>query len=288
MFKNNLNDLIQTLDGRIASQTAVSQPMQQVSPQTSSSPLPRKKRDLDQYREFFNKPTLRTPHYINNQAYSAPISRYDYYTDTSNPGRRPGVGNEHGNIWNGFYQGPNKANCTTVSSIKAAMMRFGQKPSDIFTQVKVSGDGYDVTMRDGFRLYLSKNELADAIYRSDFRGSDNAMLADAYFLYAVSAKRAQIENNKGYAGRGFDSALYSINNMGYTYDGLRRLGLSDHIRHTTAENLAYGQLGIVDHYVTNFVGAVFSHSLAVVNGQEEVWGNQGWYPPADSYALALV
>ncbi|MEB0108180.1 hypothetical protein [Pseudomonas sp. MH9.3] len=35
-----------------------------------------------------------------------------------------------------------------VSALKAAMMRFGQKPADIFSEVRAEGDGYRVVMRD--------------------------------------------------------------------------------------------------------------------------------------------
>ncbi|MGY2272389.1 MULTISPECIES: hypothetical protein [Pseudomonas] len=225
-------------------------------------------------------------------SYNAPTesaSQSDYYTDTRHPGRKPSVGIERGSIWSGFRQGPDKQNCVTVSAIKAAMMRFGQKPTDIFNHVKVAGDGYNVEMRDGFRLHLSKRELEEATYRSQFMGDDSAMLADANFLYAASAKRAQLENNDGYASQGFGRALYSLNDGEDGYEGLQHLGLGAHIRETTVDNLARGQLGVVTHGIRRG-DQVFGHSLAVINGREEVWGNQGGYPPANvkAHALALV
>ena len=42
------------------------------------------------------------------------------------------------------------------------MMHFGQKPTDIFRDVKETGTGYDVTMRDGFKLSLSRDEVRQA------------------------------------------------------------------------------------------------------------------------------
>jgi hypothetical protein len=169
------------------------------------------------------------------------------------------------------------------------MMRFGQKPTDVFNQVKLAGNGYDVQMRDGFRLHLSKNELAEAASRSQFVGDGSAMLADAHFLYAASAKRAQMENNDGFAREGFGRALYSLNNGEDGYEGLQHLGLGAHIRETTVDDLARGQLGVVTHGVRRG-DRVFGHSLAVINGREEVWGKQGGYPPnyVKSHALALV
>lgn len=286
-FKNDLHKLVQTLEGYVASLTAAHQPPQQVFTHARDLPQPRTKRDLGQQRYSFNQPTLRGPQYTNHRAYSEPVSRYDYYTDTRNPDRRPGVGNEYGNIWSGFYQGPSKGNCVTVAAIKAAMMRFGQKPTDIFNHVKAAGDGYNVEMRDGFRLHLSHNELAQAAYRADFRGHDSAMLADAHFLYAASAKRAQLENNDGYASAEFGQAMFSLNDGEDGYEGMQRLGLNAYIRVTTVQNLASGQIGAVTHGV-QIGDQVFGHSLAVINGREDVWGKQGGYPPTNIYANALA
>ncbi|WWG78146.1 hypothetical protein VRC34_15395 [Pseudomonas poae] len=167
------------------------------------------------------------------------------------------------------------------------MMRFGQKPADIFREVSLEGDGYKVVMRDGRWFHLSKAELAHAARRSDFKGTDPAMLADAHFLYAASAKRAQLENNDGYAWSSFDDALTSLNDGEGAAEGLERLGLRYHIQLTSVHHLARGQLGVVTHGVS-INGKVEGHSLAVINGREEVWGRQGWYPPTNVYATALA
>ncbi len=285
-FKNNLNKLIQTLGHYVEAKAAVGQPMQQQFPDAGDSSLPNTRRSL-RYTQSANIAGLRNQQRVNNQTPNHSRESYDYYTSKSHPGRKPSTGSGPGNIWSGFSQGKD-GNCITVAAIKAAMMRFGQKPTDIFNQVKLTGDGYDVVMRDGFRLHLSRSELATAAQRSDFKGTDSAMLADACFLYAASAKRAQWENNDGYASRSFDAALYSINDGDSDRrDGLRRLGLSAHIRVTDVRTLGRGQLGVVTHGVP-INGLMTGHSMAVINGQEEKWGAQGGHPPTHIYANALA
>lgn len=289
-FKNNLNKLIKAFDFYTGAQAAVSQTMQPLFPDAGNSPNSRPSNN-SHHRLVLDRPELRHTEHVSHNVRTRRASDNDFYTDRSNPGRKPGVGNEPGNIWSGFKQGPNKSNCATVASIKAAMMKFGQKPTDIFRQVIASGNGWDIQMRDGRSYHLSRNELAQATYRSEFSGDNPAMVAHANFLYAVSAKREQVESNDGYAG-GFERALYRINSgepYGRNYNGLLRLGLSAHTYLTSVENLARGQLGLVSHAVP-INGQWVGHALAVINGREDVWGVQGGSPPTDvrANAAALV
>ncbi|WP_455826844.1 hypothetical protein [Pseudomonas graminis] len=200
-------------------------------------------------------------------------------------GKRPGTADEACNIWDGFKQGPD-GNCVTVSAIKAAMMRFGQKPADIYKEVKAAGDGYNVVMRDGFGLHFSKEEFRQAARAAQFQGNDPSLVNEANFLFAASAKRAQMKDNDGYAGNGFAEALQSLNDGEGAREGLERLGLRHRIRETNAWELARGQLGVVAHGINTAAG-VIGHSLAVIEGKEEVWGKKGSAPPADAHAIAL-
>ncbi len=106
-------------------------------------------------------------------------------------------------------------------------MRFGQKPADVFKEVKEAGDGYDVTMRDGMKVHLSKDELEQATANSKIKGDDPEMMKDANFMYAVSAKRAQMENNDGTAAQSFAKALETLKDGEDGNEGLMRLGLKD-------------------------------------------------------------
>ncbi|MBP1125731.1 MULTISPECIES: hypothetical protein [Pseudomonas] len=213
-------------------------------------------------------------------------ARFTHYTpDKSNPGKKPGMGREPGNIWSGFRQGPD-GNCVTVSAIKSAMMKFGQKPTDIFRDVKAAGDGWDVQMRDGFQLHLSKGELQQAAQQARFLGDDPAMMTDANFLYAASAKRAQMEGNNGFgegndhnARRSYLDALVSLNDGEHASEGLDRLGLKGLYRQSSRDELASGALGVV-----NYGG----HSMAVIGGQVELWGGRGGRPQQEQRGEAYA
>lgn len=184
------------------------------------------------------------------------------------------------NIWSGFRQGPD-GNCVTVSAIKAAMYRFGQSPTDVFKEVTRTNDGYQVMMRDDFRLTLTDRELAEGARGARFVGADKGMLKDAQFLFAVSAKRAQMENNDRTAGRSFQAAIRSLNNGEDETgpgEGFLRLGLKSHMKRVNVRDLANGQLGMCNRT---------GHSVAVINGREELWGRQG-KAPTKGHAVALM
>ncbi|MFD1680986.1 ANIS5 family metal-binding protein [Pseudomonas rhodesiae] len=202
---------------------------------------------------------------------------YDYKPDNSNPGVKPDKGRGAGNIWSGFYQGSN-GNCITVSAIKAAMMHFGKKPTDVFKSVKEAGDGYDVEMRDGVKVHLSKDELKQAALHARFRGDDPEMLTNANFMYAVSAKRAQKENNDGVAGRSFMAAMQSLNDGEYAREGLDRLGLRGHYRPATDADLKSSKVGTVEYG---------GHSMAVIDGRIEKWGRRGLAPESGTATVLI-
>ncbi|WP_448649974.1 hypothetical protein ACSHWC_18090 [Pseudomonas fluorescens] len=203
-------------------------------------------------------------------------ARYtDYKPDKSNPGKKPGMGREAGNIWSGFKQASD-GNCVTVSAIKSAMMKFGQKATDVFRDVRAAGDGWDVQMRDGKQFHLSRNELKQAAEQARFAGDDPAMITEANFMYAVSAKRAQVDGNKGSPGENdhnarnsYQDALLSLNDGENDHEGLDRLGLSGLYRQTTSDELARGALGVVNYG---------HHSMAVIGGSVELWGGRGGRP----------
>ncbi len=197
----------------------------------------------------------------------------------------PGLSSKRGgakpdNIWSGFHQGSN-GNCVTVSCIKTAMQRFGQSPTDIYKQVTRISGGYRVVMRDDVQVTLTDSELAQGARGARFKGGDEGMLKDAQFLFAVSAKRAQMEDNDGTAGSSYQAAIRSLNNgedergPGEAY---LRLGLRQHMKRVPVRELARGQLGMCNRN---------GHSVAVINGREELWGHKG-PAPTRGQAVALV
>ncbi|MFB3304331.1 hypothetical protein Q7C20_13810 [Pseudomonas sp. AMR01] len=287
-FKNVLNTLIETLNAYIQFQKFVSEFMKALFPDADNpAPTPPGQAGGGSPSHHVHRRPQPSRQNMSHKPLTLGAGYFDYKPDKSEPGKKPGTGNEAGNIWSGFQQGPD-GNCVTVSAIKAAMMKFGQKPTDIFKDVRATGDGYTVQMRDGFQLHLNKGELKQAAEQARFKGDDAAMMTDANFLFAASAKRAQMENNDGYAGRNFAAALDSLNDGEDGQEGLMRLGLRDHIRHSSASALAAGQIGVVTHGITTPDGKFVGHSLAVINGREEVWGKRGGQPPGNAHAFALV
>lgn len=174
------------------------------------------------------------------------------------------VGVKPKDIWSGFYQGA-QGNCVTVSAIKAAMMRFGQSPVDIYKQVSATPTGYDVIMRDSVKVSVSHDELSRARRGALLHGSDQVLLEDANFLYAVSAKRAQLENNDFRGNQGFDVAMDTLNDGEWPGEALRRLGLFGYVRESDARELAAGAIGTL---------ANSWHSVVVIDGVLDFYGEK--------------
>ena len=179
----------------------------------------------------------------------------------------------------GFSQKPGSMNCVTIAGIKAAMQKFGG-PNEVYLSVKKTTDGYDVKMRDqpDKTYHVTNKELEYATSRSGFRGNNQKILNDANFMYAVSAKRAQVENNDGYASRGFKAAVSSLDTWEHTREGLNRLGLKNHVQRTTAHELARGAPGVM---------AQNDHVFTVLNGRMENYGTSGHRPDPRAEAFKL-
>lgn len=193
------------------------------------------------------------------------------------------VGIKPANIWSGFYQGV-EGNCVTVSAIKAAMMKYGQNPRGIYKSIIPTREGYTVTMRDACTVRLTHEELKKAREGSHFKGADPGLLKDATFLYAVSAKRAQMENHEFRAAAVFEAAMGTLNDGESPGDALQRLGLYAFTRQSNVQELASGVAGTL---------ANFGHSVAVVDGVFDDYGaktslrTSGWMRD-DGIALKLV
>lgn len=188
----------------------------------------------------------------------APSENAQRYLSSVAPGVKPR------DIWRGFWQG-SQGNCVTVSAIKAAMAKYGHNPHGIYKHIKQTQDGFDVTMRDSRKLHVSFDELTQAANGSDFEGDDSEVKKDAIFLYAVSAKRAQLENNQGTAKHSFQHAMDSLNDGEFPGDALKRLGLYAHRRWASPAQLEKGTIGTV---------ADAQHSVAVIDGYADVYGNK--------------
>lgn len=173
------------------------------------------------------------------------------------------VGAKPDNIWGGFYQGA-PGNCVTIAEIKAAMLRFGQHPQSIYQRITETAEGYTVTLRDSRTVRLTYEELKKARASADFRGKDEGMIKDAIFMFAVSAKVAQMTNHEG-QGVSYESALATLNNGEGDNAGYARLGLSAFVRRSSPQELASGVPGTLFGY---------GHSTVVFNGFADHYGQQ--------------
>ncbi|KQM55402.1 hypothetical protein ASE80_19255 [Pseudomonas sp. Leaf15] len=184
------------------------------------------------------------------------------------------------NIWKDFFQ-VREGNCVTVSAIKAAMVKFGHHPADIFDTFKSTREGIEVTMKDGVKTAITHAELEMARASAGFAGRGK-VLQHAIVLYALSAKRAQNEDNDYSAHQGYEAALRTLNDGESPGEALGRLGLINHMRKGDVQALKNGAIGTL---------ATAHHSVAVIDGFIDLWGvklplaNSGWEKAPHAWLL---
>ncbi len=174
-----------------------------------------------------------------------------------------------------------KGNCVTVAAIKAAQATFGpelantEDPSrGVFASALTGEDGsLSIVMRDGFELQVSPEELEAAAASSRFKteADRNDLLKNANELYAVAAKRAQIEGNDGFKPNtmSYSRALQSLEDgeiTGNVMEQVGRLGLKDHASTAPRSELH-------EHNATLSSGA--GHAYFVSNGERDYYGKAG-------------
>jgi len=172
---------------------------------------------------------------------------------------QPGPAKDPNVYFSAFKQG-GTGNCVSVAAIKAAMAKFG--PDNVFKSVTRSGNGYDVTMRDGVKVRVSDAELSSASRLSRLSGKDPALLRQANLMYAVMANRAQLEGNDGRKNMSFERACQSLNDGESYLEGAKWLGLKNHMRKinprdmdsytavvtASAKHAMFASGGHIDHY----------------------------------------
>ncbi|MDQ7824876.1 MAG: hypothetical protein RDV48_18905 [Candidatus Eremiobacteraeota bacterium] len=177
-----------------------------------------------------------------------------------------------GDLFNSWGQGA-EGNCAAVSTIKAAMDKYG---GNVFDKVEGSAaDGYNLTMKDGTNLKLSPEELQTADRMSNFKGEGEAK-DYATMCYAAMAKRALNEGDEG--SKSYERALHSINNGDDPYHSAHLLGLEDNVR-----TLSESELSQAD-------GAVAwsdTHAVYVDRGLTDGYGSANYYNGTDTNGKRL-
>ena len=179
------------------------------------------------------------------------------------------------------WEQTSKGNCVTVAAIKAAQKTFGAQLANaddpsrgIFSSaLALENGGLEIVMRDGFELMLSDKEMAAAAASSRFKtdvGRDD-LLDNANQLYAVAAKRAQMEGNDGFEPNkmSYERALQSLEDGEITANVMEqvgRLGLKDYAKKVPRSELK-------NHESTLSSGA--GHAYFVSNGDRDYYGKVG-------------
>jgi hypothetical protein len=122
----------------------------------------------------------------------------------------------------GWAQGK-EGNCASVAVIKAAMKTYG---SDIFTEVRKYPSGhYQVRMRDGVQVDVTKQEIERMSHEANFRGQFRGY---PLLCFSVIAKRKAMEHDEG--ARDFNAAISLLNNGQNPINAARLLGLKNQVQ----------------------------------------------------------
>lgn len=131
-----------------------------------------------------------------------------------------------------------RGNCASVAVIKAAMDTYGNK---VFDQVRPLDDGaYQVTLRDGSQVVVTREELEAAATATHFDVEDPGADAYATLSYAVIAKRYQQESGMTYA-----ESLVEMANGAYPEEIAGYLGLGDLLEHVPVGELEGQDAGVI-------------------------------------------
>jgi hypothetical protein len=168
----------------------------------------------------------------------------------------------------GFTQGM-VGNCASIATIKAAMVKYGEDPADVFRDVKMDGQGWKITMRDGFQLHLSFAENKTAGEKSDFHElRSESMWKSANFIYAAMAKRACMEGNDGKFAMSYEEALDSLGDGEFNDEAFHWIGISNYQR-IHKGSLPYVDAAVVWEFVP---GDSKSHSMFSGEGEKDRYG----------------
>lgn len=128
-----------------------------------------------------------------------------------------------------------EGNCSSVAVIKAGLHRFG--PRLLQQCLPDQKGGFDITLRDGYTLNLSRSEVEMAHRAAKWAGSGQSREM-AVFAFAALAKRSQETQLKGC--RGFPGALQALNTGMDPAQVARLMGLGAHVVRLNESELAKG------------------------------------------------
>lgn len=158
-----------------------------------------------------------------------------------------------------FKQG-GMSNCVAIAVIKAGMEVFGSNQL-LLLEVQSTGETR-VTMRDGFQLHLTSQDIQLASQRSLFlRGTNQELLDYANLCFAAMAKRALLMKHEEV--KSYEDALISLNNGENFSAGPEWLGLLPHCKPVERNEV---------HSLPGIVCASKNHCFFVTYGWEDNYG----------------
>lgn len=174
--------------------------------------------------------------------------------------------------WSGLYEPPREFGQTHnvsvhVAAVKAAMLRFGQSPMDVFREVTPSGDGYDVVMRDDYTVHISRDQLKRVASSANFSGDDPGMLKDAHFITAAFIARKKDGSLGNPPFTSFDAALQASLRGEFPKRMLQGLGLVGHMQMTLPDQaLEKDAIGVFEQSIQR--GAVLADGALDRHGRK--------------------
>jgi hypothetical protein len=160
-----------------------------------------------------------------------------------------------------FRQG-GTGNCVSIAVIKAGLEVFGM--DKIFHATWKNNTTLAITMRDGFEVTLSPDDIRAAVRGSRFIKLESQEVFNyANVCFAAMAKRAQTEKNDDFGPMSFEQAIQTLNDGEYYTEGPNWLGLRHHTRNIGRK--------YIFHY-PGVIGASRKHCFFVSYGMEDNYG----------------
>ncbi|WP_226477851.1 hypothetical protein [Pseudomonas sp. MWU16-30323] len=250
-----LNALIEKISTRMHQPTASSDMRSPSVP----APLERNKAPADRTLPIAGYNEKRVNALYDNGVQTAPEEQGFFLGAAKDAGIKPK------DIFTGFVQ-TGSGNCVAVSAMKLAMMKFGHNPHGIYKKIEAVDNGFTITMRDNYTLHVTHDELKQVNASKGFDGDvSSETFKHAVFLFAVSAKRLQLEKYAEESPGTLAAAIDYLNSGDYPGEALRRLGLTPHMAPATMKELRQGVAGSV---------ATGRHMFVVVDGYMDDYGKK--------------
>lgn len=145
--------------------------------------------------------------------------------------------------------------------IQMMISTFGPARADLFDEVKRVGSGYDVTLKDGYKLHVSDHEVHGTASASRFVGGDANTVENANFALAVFVKRKQLSSSDSRISSSFNAALTTSLQGETASNLLKGMGMGRFMQQIPSEQLVgRNSVGVMEAH--NFGAALIRDGVA--------------------------